>query len=127
MLHSMATALRTLSAILALGVLAGCASATASFQPSRLALLNIGMTKDEVLKLLGRPQQAGTSNDGLEAFRYSEHRRGTVGTNYYGVVFRSGQVTDYGPGAGIRLGGHYSLRDVFTDSWQQNSNLNSTR
>jgi hypothetical protein len=121
--------MRTIPGCLALivALLTGCAGPDA-FRPSRLALLNLGMTKEEVLQRLGPPQQAATANDGVEAFRYAGRPRGAATTNaaYYGVIFRNGQVVDYGPESGIRPGGHHALREVFTDSWQPNPTLQTT-
>ena len=62
---------------------------------------------------------AGTAADGLEVFRYSERTRGHSTTNYYGVVFKGGQVIDYGPEAGVRLGGQLAVQELFGNSWMQ--------
>lgn len=80
------------------------------------------MNKEEVVHVLGQPLLAGTAADGLEVFRYSERARGHSTTNYYGVVFKGGQVVDYGPEAGVRLGGQLAVQELFGNSWMQIQN-----
>lgn len=109
-----------LTAALSMAVTVGCATKAPSFHASRLSLLNIGMTKEQVLQVLGRPQQAGTASDGIEVFRYVQVG-GRVGeTSCYGVIFKNGEVTDYGLETGVRLGGHYAIHELFSSDWHTN-------
>jgi hypothetical protein len=99
--------------------LAGCANSPVPFKPARLSRVNLGMSKEDVARVLGRPMLAATAADGLEVFRYSEPVRGRQATNYYGVVFKGGEVIDYGPEAGMRLGGQLAVQELFGNFWMQ--------
>ena len=84
----------------------------------RFSLVVVEHRHDE--EVLGRPQQAGTASDGIEVFRYVQVG-GRVGeTSCYGVIFKNGEVTDYGPETGVRLGGHYAIHELFSSDWQTN-------
>jgi outer membrane protein assembly factor BamE (lipoprotein component of BamABCDE complex) len=100
-------------------VITSCAYSPVSFKPGHLSQVNLGMSKEEVVRVLGKPLVAGTAADGLEVFRYSDRTPGCPTTDYYGIVFKEGQVIDYGPEAGMRLGGQLAVQELFGNSWMQ--------
>jgi|GEM_PF-3638295 len=80
-------------------LLSGCATV------SRVSpQLNLGMTKEEVLKKCGTPRQAGAMKDGnlriIETFKYTEfpffHSAATEPITTY-IYFSEGKVIYYGP------------------------------
>jgi hypothetical protein len=107
------------TALLSALALTGCAHSGTSFKPAHLSRVNLGMDKEEVLRVLGRPAVAGTGADGIEVFRFTERPGAQSTINHYAVVFKDGQVIDYGPEAGVRLGGHLAVPELFDSSWKQ--------
>ncbi len=101
--------------------IAGCAHSRTSFKSDQLSRINLGMDKEEVVRVLGRPAVAGTGADGVEVFRFTERLSARSTTNHYAVVFKGGQVIDYGPEAGVRVGGQLAVPELFDSSWKQSS------
>jgi hypothetical protein len=89
-----------------------------------MGVVNLGMSKEEVLSLLGPPRDAGVSEVAInnagdmikrEVLRYAS---GTSRSpEYYVIIFSDGKVEDYGPQVG-RL----DLEGVFTPYPASNAN-----
>ena len=99
-------AIKKLLAAITLIVFTGCASSH-SFS-THLLHLQQGMTKDQVVKLLGNPTEVATgthylgsdssSNGFSEVFRYTQPNEGQ--SDDWLVVFVDGKVSEYGPYVG---------------------------
>ena len=112
--------IQTLIAALAVFAFTGCS--TTSSLPAKMSGLQQGMSKEQVIQLLGKPTEVGTGthyiapsasvNVGFsDVFRYTQSSRGQ--TRDWLVVFFDGKVTEYGPFAGdlqMRYGGVFSAR-----------------
>ena len=98
--------IKTLLAAITLIVFTGCASSH-SFS-AHLLHLQQGMTKDQVVQLLGNPTEIATgthylgsdssSNGFSEVFRYTRPNEGQA--DDWLVVFVDGKVSEYGPYVG---------------------------
>jgi len=75
-------------------VVSGCATA------SRMNNLKIGMTKQEALEIMGKPESA-SAKEGVEYLKYTLFGRNTSISKYYlkfeeGVLNSFGEVGDFG-------------------------------
>jgi len=75
-------------------------TALASPSPTSMNLLSIGMTKQEVIKILGAPSSTAAPGEGVEYLRYKfpEAKRAFVPRRYteYFVRLKNGAVDQYG-------------------------------
>jgi hypothetical protein len=71
-------------------LLAGCAT-----NVSPTSRLSAGMTKQEVISILGNPGGTTSTAPGEEELRYS-HYNPSAGWEEYFVVLQDGKVTEYG-------------------------------
>ncbi len=95
-------------AVLAAILIAGCSTTPSELPSARLARVSLGMSKDEVAKIMGSPTQAATgtvyegphvqSGGFSEIHRYVKVNQGV--TNDCVVVYYKGKVTEYGPYVG---------------------------
>jgi hypothetical protein len=100
--------IKTFLAAIILVVLTGCASSSFRSFNTHLLHLQQGMTKDQVVQLLGSPTVVATgthyvssdssSNGFSEVFRYARSNGGQ--TDDWLVVFVDGKVSEYGPYVG---------------------------
>jgi hypothetical protein len=114
--------IQTFIAVLAVFAFTGCGTICRQSLPAKMSGLELGMSKEQVIHLLGKPAEAGTGThysapgvvigDGFsEVFRYAESPRGQAQDCI--VVFFDDKVTEYGPFTGdlqIRYGGVFSAR-----------------
>ncbi len=102
--------------MIALLAFSGCSSTPPHSFSAQLSALQLGMTKDQVVELMGKPTEAGTGahydantkDDSVvsEIFRYTETSQGK--TKDWLAVFVFGKLTEYGPMVGdlrARYGG----------------------
>jgi len=99
---------KLIPAALAATLLIGCATSPSERPSARLARLSLGMSKDEVSKILGPATQAATgtvyegptvqSGGFSEIHRYVRTYGG--GADDFVVVFHRGKLTEYGPYVG---------------------------
>jgi hypothetical protein len=114
--------IQTLLASFVLILFTGCVSPCCHSFTTQLSHLQQGMTKDQVVLLLGTPSDAGTGthhegpnstiNDGFsEVFRYTRTCHGQA--KDWIIVFVHGKVSEYGPYVGdlqLRYGGVFLNR-----------------
>jgi hypothetical protein len=81
---------RTITLIILAIFLVSCASTG-----SRMYRISPGMTKSEVIKVLGKPRSVGGGSK-VEALHYMDDR-GFWQYDYYFVRFVNGKVESYGP------------------------------
>ena len=77
-------------------LLASCASGPGPFRAKNLTHISIGMTKPEVLQILGEPKSVG-AGDNVEIFHYWDEERGWWQHDNFYIRFASGKVESYGP------------------------------
>jgi hypothetical protein len=77
--------------------LAGCVSMGTNYDPAAVERLRIGMTKAEVIQMLGRPNQVITNSDGSERLVWVHSTGSMLGANArsVGLPFDpEGRLTD---------------------------------
>jgi hypothetical protein len=79
--------------LVAVIVLTGCTTAT------KMNNLNVGMTKEQVLAVMGSPDNTAAPGNGIESLRYalSTWSNGAHITHWYYVKLVDGKVVSYGP------------------------------
>lgn len=91
--------MRILPLLLVAFLFAGCVASA-----SKIGQLSIGMTKSQVVEILGQPKSVSARSDGTELLRYELSGRNAPllnpnGKNFsdgYTVQFHSGKVVAYG-------------------------------
>jgi len=85
----------------AIGLLLGvCLSACSTSQTKALRRVEVGMTKNEVLNIVGDPSRVGREH-GQDRWAYVDHESDTSDETTY-VFFSEGRVTYVGPSEEIR-------------------------
>ena len=80
--------------VLIVCLLAGCMPHTGKIKGSDLTQLALGMSKQEVVSVLGKPQSA-SANEQFEVYRYFEDL-GNFRLVYHNVVFVDGKLKLFG-------------------------------
>lgn len=84
---------RILVAALVMGALSGCCTVG-----QRITRLEPGAHADQVIAVLGRPDQV-LASDGHEVYLYQGRRtRHSIWKTNYTVIFKDGRVVEYGRG-----------------------------
>jgi hypothetical protein len=94
---------RLIIALMAVLLIAGCASRATSMNR-----LELGMTKQQVIKTLGTPHSTSAPGEGVEVmqYRFAADAMASaywVYSNYF-VMLKNGAVVKYGKGTGQNLG-----------------------
>jgi len=94
-----------LALLIAVTALSGCTS-----RATAMNRLSVGMTKQQVISILGKPSSTAAPGNGVELLRYTfkdgSWARATMVDNEYFVLLRNGTVEQYG-----RVGDFDSTKD----------------
>ena len=89
--------MKSIFPIAAAAILTGCVSMGTNYDPSAVDRLRVGMTKAEVIGLLGQPNQVVTNSDGSERLVWVHSTGSAFGANArsVGLPFGpDGKLTD---------------------------------